>query len=457
MTKVDKIVQTIRDEIVSGILPQGRRLLSLRRATEEFRVSKTTMVEAYERLSARGLIRSVQGSGFYVSSAESFMVPEPNPPRHVAEAIDMISLLTAQLDQNHAVRIGDGRPPESWMQGAIPSQFPKNLFSKMDGDQSGYGSAYGHSTLREMIAVKHNRDGLPISTDQIVTTFGANHALDLIIRRFLEPGDTVLVDDPGYYPLLAKLKLHKINAIGVPRTMEGTDVDVIRAVARDLKPKIFFTQSTCQNPTGSSYSLACAHAVLQSAMQFGFMVVDNDPFTDLPDQQGVRLASLDHFQSVIAISSFSKLLSASFRVGYLVAARKVAREMTALKMVTTVNSSRFSEMIVADMIVSQRYQKHLKRLKQRIDAARQSYLSRITQLGLKVFDPNERGFYSLLLLPDHIDESQLARNASDKGIFVAPGRLFRTGDYSGPATLRVNVTRSEGPQFYRFLKSEIGA
>ncbi len=455
MSKTDHIVRSIRREIASGILPPGRRLPSIRQAAEDFGVSKNTVVEAYGRLGARGLVKPVRGSGIFVAAPENPVPRKPTSPPHVTEAVDRISLLSAQLDQKLAVRVGDGRPPQSWMQDALPTRFSKNPLGATDGDQTGYGSALGNLNLREMIAIKHSRDGLPVSTDQIVTTFGANHALDLIIRRFLEPGDTAMVDDPGYYPLIAKLALNKIRIIGVPRTTDGTDVDVLRTIAQEHAPKIFFTQSTCQNPTGSSYSLACAHAVLQASLQFGFMVVDNDPFTDLPNQSGVRLAALDQFQSVLAISTFSKLLSASFRVGYLVAPQHIAEEVAALKMVTTVNSSRFSEMIVAEMIVSRRYQKHLRRLSLRLQEARKSYLARIATLGLEVFDQHESGYYSMLLLPEDIDETTLARNALDKGIFLAPGRLFRVDDTPTRPSSRVNVTRSEDNRFYRFLKSQI--
>ena len=88
--------------------------------------------------------------------------------------------------------------------------------------------------------------------DKLLLTFGANHALDLIIRAMLSPGDTVLVDEPGYYPLFAKLTLARVRIVGVRRMPDGPDVDDLAAKIQSERPKLFFTQSLGHNPTGGS-------------------------------------------------------------------------------------------------------------------------------------------------------------------------------------------------------------
>tara|TARA_R110002020_G_scaffold316999_1_gene532656 strand:- start:24478 stop:25866 length:1389 start_codon:yes stop_codon:yes gene_type:complete len=456
MNKVDRIVETLTSDIASGALPPGRRLPSIRRAAEDMEVSKNTVVEAYDRLASQGLVRAVHGSGFYVAEL-SAVAHEPVQPKHMIEAFDQVSLLNAQLNQDLQVRVGDGRPPLSWMQDALPQKLTGNFLRRYEGDQTAYGSAWGNIGLRELIVQKHRRAGMQASTEQVVTTFGANHAMDLLIRRLLEPGDTVLVDEPGYYPLFAKLKFARINYIGVARTPNGPDVDQLRQLVRVHQPKMFFTQSRCQNPTGSAMDLPTAHAVLQTAAMSGMRVVDNDPFFDLPDQKGTPLALMDQFDKVIAISSYSKLLSASFRVGYLIASPQVAREIAELKLVTTVNSSRFSEMLTSDMIVNRRYQRHLKKMAGRLKERRHDFLTRIEEMGLSVSDPDGGGYYTFLQMPDGADEAQIARNALSRGIFLAPGKFFSVKEQSRDAAFRINLTRADDPRFYRFLKSEIAS
>lgn len=457
MSKVDEITRSLAADIRAGVMAAGARLPSIRRAAEDFDVSKNTMVEAYDRLTSQGLIRAVHGSGFFVAEQAATAEVQVARPRHMIEAVDRVSLLNAQLNQELQVRIGDGRPPLSWMQDALPAKLAGNFLRRFEGDQTAYGSAHGNLALREVIVQKCRRDGMQAMVEQVVTTFGANHALDLVIRRYLEPGDTVLVDEPGYYPLFAKLKFSKINIVGVPRTPFGPDVEQLRALARQYRPKMFFTQSRCQNPTGSSMDLPTAHAVLQAGAMFGMRIVDNDPFVDLPDQEGVQLARLDQFDNVIAISTWSKLLSASFRVGYIIAAPQIAREIAELKLVTIVNSSRFSEMVIADMITNRRYQRHLKRMAAQLKERREDFHAKIEAIGLSVFDRHGGGYYSFLMMPPGTDEAVVARKAGAKGIFLAPGRFFCVDEESRLPAFRINLTRVDDPRFYKFLKTDVMA
>lgn len=457
MSKVDGIVESLTSDMVSGVLPAGQKLQSIRRAAEEFEVSKNTVVEAYDRLTSKGLVRAVHGSGFYVAEQGLDASRAAPQPQHMSEAFDQVSLLNAQLNQGLHVRIGDGRPPLSWMQDALPQKLSGNFLQRFEGDQTAYGSASGNLALREIIVQKCRRAGMKVTVDQVVTTFGANHALDLIIRRYLEPGDTVLVDEPGYYPLFAKLKLAKINHIGVARTTSGPDIDQLRTLARLHKPKIFFTQSRCQNPTGTAMDLPTAHAVLQVGAMQGIIIVDNDPFVDLPGQPGTPLGLMDQFDIVIAISSYSKLLSASLRVGYTISAPRIAKELAELKLVTVVNSSRFSEMLICDMVTNRRYQRYLKKMALRLKERRDDFRARVESMGLSVFDEESGGYYSFLQLPVVANEAQIARNALSKGIFLAPGKFFHVNQESRLPAFRINLTRSDDARFYGFLKSEMSA
>ncbi|UOA16515.1 2-aminoadipate transaminase (plasmid) [Sulfitobacter dubius] len=450
VNKIDTIVQILTDRIANDDLKAGERLPSIRAAAQDHSVSKNTIVEAYDRLVARGLIAARQGAGFTVASQHQTL-REDEAPRHLIEAVDSISLLRAQLDQNYAVRVGDGRPPASWMAGIPMRQLPDQ-----DSDTSGYGSHMGYQPLRSLIAAHHYADGIALDANQIVTTFGANHGLDLIVRRYLKAGDTVLVDDPGYYPLFAKLRLAQVSYIGVPRGADGPDLEQLRNLAAQHRPKLFFTQSLAQNPTGTSMSLMTAHGVLKLAESSGFMVVDDDPFIDLPDPKGVRLAALDGFDRVIFVGTFSKTLSASFRTGYIAAPRSIAEELAELKMITTVNSSRMSEMIIAEAIRSRRYARHLNRLAGRLQDASEKLKSDLADLNLRCkFDPGQ-GYYAWLELPEGVSDTELARKAATEDIFLAPSTFFSAQENSGNAGIRLNITRTSDPRFLRFLAKQIG-
>ena len=453
MTKTEKIVNAMLGRIMHGLVNEGEKLPSIRQAAREFDVSRNTVVEAYDRLVARGWVSARQGSGFVVARAASPSRVE-EAPSHIIEAVDSVSLLRAQLNQNHAVRIGDGRPPASWMSG-MSIRLPSGFLNESGQNPSGYGSPAGHLALRQLIAARHQVDGIPVDPEQVLMTFGANHALDLVIRRYLSPGDTVLVDEPGYYPLFAKLKLAQVKYVGVTRLDQGPDLNCFEEMLQRMRPAFYFTQSLGHNPTGGSYDLATAHGVLSLAERFNVMVVDDDPFIDLPQPRGVRLAALDRFARVIFIGTFSKTLSASFRTGYVIARPEIVDELNELKMLTTVNSSRFSEMIIAEMIRSQRYDRHLKRLCKRLEAAADMLERDLAKMNLKCRVPPGHGYYAWLDLPAGKSGTELAHDAAQEGIFLAPSTFFYTNPDSDVAGMRLNITRTDDRRFLHFLRQHL--
>ncbi|WP_420418463.1 PLP-dependent aminotransferase family protein [Pacificispira sp.] len=453
MTLTESIVEKLTKRIDSGVLAPGSRLPSIRRAAEEFEVSKNTIVEAYDRMVAAGLISSRRGYGFTVADRYTQLASERS--QHVAEAVDIASLLSAQLEQNFSIRVGDGRPPASWTEESELQRHLGRFKPPASSREDGYGSAMGYLGLRDRLAMNYMDRGVEVGADGILLTFGANHALDLVIRRLLLPGDTVLVDDPGYYPLFAKLKLSQIRMVGVNRLSTGPDIDDLREKAERERPKIFFTQSLAHNPTGGSMTLPTAHAVLTLAEQHGFTVVEDEPFLDLPTVDGPFLAQLDQLQNVIHIGTFSKTLSASLRCGYVAARPDIIASLAELKMLTSVNSSSYVERLVHGLLTDGHYHRHLKRLSQRIRRATDVVTQNLERIGLSTLSPPSGGYYVYLRFPPGVDDMQLARQAIGEGIFTAPGSLFCVDRKPNRSGMRVNVAWAESPRFYDFLNHEI--
>ena len=414
--------------------------MSLRSASEQYEVSKNTIVTVYDRLVAHGLLASRPGAGFFVHRA---LTPKAEPP-NLRAASDIVSLLHAQLDRSYSVLVGDGRPPESWT-------LARSKDGTLTPGESGYGTPLGLPALRNCIAAAHFAAGIDVSPAQIVTTFGANHALDLVIRRFLRAGDTVLVDDPGYYPLFAKLNLAEVTMVGIPRTPKGPDIEKLKAEAQAHNASMFFTQSLAQNPTGTSYDLPTAHAVLQIADRHNMLVVDDDPFIDLPGVTGTRLAQLDAFRLVIQIGTYSKTLSPAYRSGFVIATPEIAASLAEMKMILTINSSSHTERLIAETILSRGFEKARNGLARRLAVECEQIVTKLDALGLEFFAPPTGGLYGLLLLPEGCDDLEIARKAADCGIFLAPGTFFRAAKNSGPPSLRINWSRANDPRFFSFL------
>ncbi|MDD5037262.1 MAG: aminotransferase class I/II-fold pyridoxal phosphate-dependent enzyme, partial [Methylococcaceae bacterium] len=204
---IEQIVAGIKQGVDGRALRPGARMPSIRRFAEDHGVSKFTVVQAFDRLVAMGYLKSRQGSGFYVAHhSESGEVA--NRSCQLERAMDVLWLLRNALqEQPHIAMPGAGWLPGEWMDGAGIQRSLRTLARKSGAYLTGYGLPAGYEPLRVLLARRLEDQGIACSPRQIVTTRGATHALDLISRMFVKPGDAVLVDDPGYYTLFGYLKL----------------------------------------------------------------------------------------------------------------------------------------------------------------------------------------------------------------------------------------------------------
>lgn len=453
IARAQQIANTIAAQIKQGQVAAGNRLPSIRSAAQNFGVSKNTVIDAYDRLVATGYISARRGSGFYVEAARP---AHPDiKPEHFTEAVDLISLLREQLNQHYEVRAGDGRLPASWMENAdIRRQF-KRIAAGNEGHEFEYGNPQGLLGLREDISRTLMDRAITAHPDQILMTFGANHALDLIVRHVVDANNPVLVETPGYYPMFGKLRLQRAKTIGVPRGPDGLDIARLEQAVREHRPRLLFVQPMAHNPTGTSMSLQNMHAVLRIAEQHDLTIIEDDPFGDILPRSTPHLASLDALNRVIYVGTFSKTLSASLRCGYIAANRKLIASLTDIKMLTVVNGSSAIENMIHEMIVRGRYRRHMAHLRDRVAKAGAEAVSVLRSIGLGNIQPPTGGYYVWCPLPVSTDEVELAHKASDQGIFLAPGHLFALSTNREQPAIRVNIAHAQNPRLLQFLKNEV--
>lgn len=448
--KIDFVVNSILMQIEAGTLRAGERLPSIRDEAQRLGIGKNTVVEAYLRLVGQGVLQAKPGSGYYVvwSPPRSAGVA-PSPP---AAATDRVSLLAEQLDRRLPVRPGDGRPPTEWLE---TSELRRYLSYQRFQEGDAYNSSWGHAPLRARLCGALAERGIAARDDQLLMTHGANHAMDLIIRRYVNPGDNVLVDDPGYYPLFAKLALAGANAVGVTRRHDGPDVADLEAKARASGARLFFTQSLAHNPTGGSITFGTAYSVLRTAAEHDLLVIEDDPFADILPYTAPRLAALDQLERVIYLGTFSKTLAGSFRVGYVAAAAKLASEINELKVITAVSTSAHDERLIFQLVENGHYLKHLRRLRARASKATVDSVEALERIGLTIRRPIGGGFYIWVDLPEHMGDPELVHDAARAGIFIAPAANFAASVELRPA-MRVNVAYGADPVFLGWLREKLG-
>jgi DNA-binding transcriptional MocR family regulator len=292
--------------------------------------------------------------------------------------------------------------------------------------------------------------GITAHPGQILLTGGTSHALELVIRYLLKPGDAALVDDPGYYNMFGNLRLQGVQMLAVPRTAQGPDLAVLESLAAAHRPKVYFTQSVMQNPTGTDMSPHVTFRVLQAAERHNFLVVEDDIFCDLQTKPTPRLATLDQLNRVIYARSFSKTLSGSLRVGFVASTQDIANELADIKMLTTVTTSQFTERLIYSMLVDGHYRKYLARLHERLGQARRNVIRAFEHIGLELFAEPADGMFLWARFPNIDDSLALAEAAQRDGIMLAPGTVFRPHLERSP-WMRFNVAVCEDTRVQSWL------
>ena len=445
----------IRQRISNHRLAPGTKLPSIRKLAETMQVSKSTVVDAYDRLTAEGVIQARRGSGFYVAG---YHLPPLNladvGPR-VDRAIDPLWVSRQSLEAGEAaLKPGCGWLPATWMPEDSIRRALRSLSRSGQSILTDYGTPQGFIPLREYLLRRMAGLGIAATLDQIILTTSGTQTIDLLCRFFIEPGDTVLVDDPCYFNFHALLKAHRVKVVSVPYTATGPDLDLFEKALLDHQPRLYITNSAIHNPTGAILSPVVAHRLLKLAEQSDIIIIEDDIFADLETTPAPRLAALDGLNRVIHIGSFSKTLSAAARCGFVAARQDWIEGLIDLKIATSFGGEPFSAELTWRVLKDGSYRKHLENLRTRLSRAMGETCANLTSIGIEPWIPQQAGMYLWCELPGNIAAIDVARKALAKNIILAPGNVFSLEE-SASRFLRFNVAQSTSPKIFDTLKTII--
>ena len=453
-TRVGTVMEAVRHRIASRSLAAGDKLPSLRAMAGTMQVSVSTIVEAYERLAAEGVIHSRPGSGFYVARQVAPLSLAGIGPR-LDRAVDPFWVSRQSLEDGDGVlKPGCGWLPQTWLPQAALRRGLRTLARSEDATLADYGTPLGLPVLRQLLARRMGERGIEAPPEQILLTESGTQAIDLLCRFLIEPGDTILLDDPCYFNFHALLRAHRAKVVSIPYTAHGPDIERFGRALSEHRPRVYMTNSGLHNPTGATLSPVVAHQLLKLADQAGLTIIEDDIFADFEHTPAPRLAAFDGLNRVVHIGSFSKTLSASARCGFIVARRDWIEGLIDLKIATSFGGGRLAAELVYNVLRDGSYRKHMERLRLQLAHAMTDVAGRLKSIGIVPWLEPRAGMFLWTTLPDGIDAADLAREALAEDIVLAPGNAFSVS-LSAQSFLRFNVSQSLDSRIFDFLKSSL--
>jgi len=453
----DQLAARFGERIRNRLLAPGARLPSVRQCAEQQGVSPSTVVAAYDQLLAQGLVEARKNRGFFVREAAA---REAAPGRAGAgraarpasapgpAPVNATSLIRGMFHRaSNKPQPGMGVLPTEWLE----STFLPAAVRKVTGTKSlhsfslQYGEPLGDAGLRQALATKMAGLNVPVPPEHIITTVGATHALDIVSRTLLRPGDPVMVEEPGWAVEFARLAALGMHLLPVPRRADGPDLQVMAKYCAMHKPKLYVSVSVLHNPTSYCLSPGSAHRLLQLANAHGFHIVEDDTYSHIAPPHATRLAALDGLHRTIYVGGFAKILAPNWRIGFIAAPQALVEPLLDTKLLTTLTTPALLEKALALCIEQGQLRRHCERIRTRLDLARSRSVKLALQAGCR-FVAEPAGLFGWV--DTGVDTDALSQRMLDEGYLLAPGGLFFA--QRAPSTLmRINFATTQDAAFWK--------
>jgi len=368
-----QIYEELREAILTGTLPESARLPPERTLAEKLNVNRSTVVHAYRELVVDGLIEQRVGSGSRVARSAGQPVRSPDvpwwitlPPWRVGSFPQVLGELAA-TEHGERISFVPGVPP---VEPSPLGELAKS-FARAAGDPDyvlSYGNSEGHAPLREAIAERMRARGCSVEAREVLMLTGSTQGITLVAQSLAEPGDEIIVEAPTYPGALQIFQIAGLRAIPVAVDGDGMRVDHVEAILRTRRPRFIYTQPSLHNPTGVTMNADRRERLVTLAERARVPIVEDDPYGALAQPAMPPLVARSP-NYVIYLSTFSKTIAPSLRLGWITAPRTIYERLLMRKQSYDMASSLYVQAAVYDYL-ARAYDAHVVRLREELTARR---------------------------------------------------------------------------------------
>ncbi|CAB3680399.1 aminotransferase-like domain-containing protein [Paraburkholderia rhynchosiae] len=442
MKLYEKLADEVTEAIRRGVFAAGERIPSVRQASQQHGVSIKTVLHAYALLESRGIVETRPQSGYFVREAalSAFTSEKPRPGHKpappmppVAAEVDVSRLVLSTLRSiraHDAVPFGSPYPDPSLFPWRRINQYANAIARRQASWNLIDDLPPGNPELIRQIARRYAENGMPVDPGEIVITLGATEAINLSLQAVAKPGDTVAVESPTYYAMLHAIERLGMRAIEVAtHPVDGIDIDALAEVIARQQIAACMVMPNFQNPLGFQMPDARKRQLVELLAAHRIPVIENDVYQELyfGETRPSTLKSFDTQGLVLHCASFSKSLTASYRIGWALPGRYRA-QVEKLKFLNTLTTPSVPQVAVADYLRQDGYDRHLRHVRK----VYRQQASIMTAMVRRFFPADTRistprgGYVLWVELPERVDSMRLYQAALARSITVGPGMMFST-------------------------------
>lgn len=451
----------LRGLIETGRLLPNVKLPATRELAALLGLNRNTVTQAYQELLAEGLVTARVGQGTFVAALVSDRVTPffPKPERGGRSFV--WPSLFAQRAQTLTL------PPGAMVPGAVRFDFRGGQVAEDALPATDLRRALVHAVdfhlaagatppdprgwypLRVQVAQFLVNRGITCAPEDVAIVNGAQQAIDLVGRVLLDPGDTVVIEQPGYFGAANAFRASQATLVGVGVDDAGLRTDDLARVLRARRVKLVFTTPAAQSPTGVVMSDARRHALLALADEYQTPILEDDYAGEL--RHGTppiaALKTIDGADHVVYAGTFSKVLFPGLRLGYLVAAQPLLHKLMLARLYADVGTALLSQVALAEMMESGAFERHVRRMR-KVYADRWAVMRAALAEGMPdgvTWTEPAGGHGVWVTLPAGVDRAALFRAATAADVAYTPGEQFYFGESEGAymALYFTNHTDSE--------------
>ncbi|MBR2327793.1 MAG: PLP-dependent aminotransferase family protein [Clostridia bacterium] len=348
-----------------------------------------------------------------------------------------------------------GNPaPESFPVSEM-KEISAEIFDTMASSALQYGITEGYTPLREKVKSRLITKFNSVSEDdEVIITSGGQQGLELACKVLCNEGDTVLCEDPSFIGALNAFRSYNVNLVGVKTDSEGIIISELEAaLKREKKVRFLYTIPTFHNPTGKTLSLERRRAIYELACKYNIIILEDNPYGELrfKGKDVPTLKSMDKEGRVIYCGSFSKILSAGIRLGFVSANKALVSKMTVAKQVSDVHTNQFFQILADKYLEKYDLDAHIAKIRElylkKATLMRNGLLESSKDILDKVnYTDPEGGLFMWAELPKGFDVIKLSQNLLARCVAIVPGVAFAADPSLPVSAFRLNYSTPSDEQ-----------